>query len=238
MRVVSLHTLSYADRPLQLANGGFLLSDVSALVFDLDGTISDPSLGISRCLNHALTAHGFPEMPSEWVAGQIGPPLDEAFANARPDADEALIASLIAKYRERYAEVGYAENQSYPGMVETMRTLHAKGTRLGVCTSKPKRFAEPILSLFNLLPLFEFVDGGEAGIKKREQLAGLLASRVIDSNAVMIGDRSVDIQAAQANGLRSVGVLWGFGSMSELEQAGPDAILADVGDLNRLVAKS
>ncbi len=212
-----------------------MLGNISTLVFDLDGTISDSRLGISRCLDHALAAHGFPEMSPEWVAGQIGPPLDEIFANARPEADEKLITSLIAKYHERYAEVGYSENACYPGIADTLRALHARGMRLGVCTSKPERFAKPILALFDLLPLFEFVDGGDAGIKKRAQLAGLLASGSIDTKAVMIGDRAVDIQAAQLNGLRAVGVLWGFGSIEELSLTNPDAMLEEVCDLAGLV---
>lgn len=212
-----------------------MLGNVSTLIFDLDGTISDPRLGISRCINYALVAHGFPEVSAEVVVAEIGPPLDETFKKFQPESDPEMISSLVAKYRERYAEAGYAENELYPRIADEVRALYARGIRLGVCTSKRKDFAEKILVLFDLLPHFAFVDGGEVGLKKREQLAGLLESGVIDEGAVMVGDREVDVLAAQANGLRSVGVLWGFGSPQELSAVGPSVIISEVGELGRLV---
>ncbi len=95
---------------------GRMFQDISTLIFDLDGTISDPNLGIKRCLNYSLAAHGFPEVSAAPVAAAIGPQLDEGFCKFSPEADQAAISSLIAKYRERYAEVGYSENQLYPGV--------------------------------------------------------------------------------------------------------------------------
>jgi phosphoglycolate phosphatase len=211
-----------------------MLQNVSTLIFDLDGTISDPSLGIGRCLNYALQAHGFPEVSVEQVAAAIGPQLDEALCKFYPDADQATLSGLVAKYRERYAEVGYAENTIYPGVPESLKELSARGVPMGVCTSKRKDFAEKILAMFGVLSHFRFVDGGDIGIKKREQLAGLLQSTAIDHAAVMIGDREVDISSAKANGLRSVGVLWGFGSQAELRGAGADVILSSTNELGKL----
>ncbi|MCB2184665.1 MAG: HAD-IA family hydrolase [Desulfobulbaceae bacterium] len=212
-----------------------MLSNVSTLIFDLDGTISNPSLGITRCINYALASHGFHEVPAEAVAAEIGPPLDETFLKFQPNADQPLVSSLIAKYRERYAEVGYAENELYPGISEELPALSGNGVLLGICTSKRRDFAEKIVSHFGLLPHFKFIDGGDVGIKKREQLSRLLRSGEIDHDAVMVGDRAVDILAAQGNGLRSTGVLWGFGSAQELSEAGPSAILEEVRELGRLV---
>lgn len=210
------------------------MKNISTLIFDLDGTISNPSLGIFRCINYALRAHGEPEVSEEQVAAEIGPPLDEAFKKFRPEADQTEIESLVAKYRERYAEVGYSENLAYPGVLDALQTLSARGVRMGVCTSKRRDFAEKILSMFGVLDYFSFVDGGDVGIKKRHQLSALLRTDQIDISAVMIGDRAVDISSAHANGLRSVGVLWGFGDLSELSAAGANIILGHAGELEAL----
>lgn len=211
------------------------MQQVSTLIFDLDGTISNPSLGIFRCINHALRSHGFPDVAREAVAAQIGPPLDEIFKKFRPEAGQALISNLISTYRQRYAETGYAENELYPGIPDALGELSGHGVRLGVCTSKRKDFADNILSMFDLTSHFSFVDGGDIGIRKRDQLAGLIQSGAIDRQAVMIGDREVDISAAKGNGLRSVGVLWGFGDMNELSGAGADMVISDPKELSQLV---
>jgi phosphoglycolate phosphatase len=105
---------------------------------------------------------------------------------------------------------------------------------MGVCTAKRRDFAEKILAMFGVLSHFRFVDGGDIGITKRAQLAGLLQSTAIDHAAVMIGDRAVDIASAKANGLRSVGVLWGFGALAELQGAGADVILRGTHELGQL----
>jgi len=211
-----------------------MLQNVSTLIFDLDGTISDPSLGIGRCLNYALQAHDFPEVSVEQVAAGIGPLLDEVLCKLCPDADQATRSSLIATYRERYAEVGYSENTIYPGVPESLMALSAAGMPMGVCTSKRSDFAEKILAMFGVLSHFRFVDGGDIGIKKREQLTSLLQSNAIDHAAVMIGDRAVDMSSAKVNGLRSVGVLWGFGDLVELQGAGADVILRAPNELGQL----
>lgn len=213
-----------------------MLDDVTTLIFDLDGTISDPSVGISRSINYALAEYGFPEVSAAQVAPQIGPPLDETFRKFQPQADQETIAGLIAKYRERYAEVGYAENEIYAGMAAEIEALTARGFRLGVCTSKRRDFAVQILRLFGLQDCFAFVSGGEIGVGKSRQLSDLLGDGEIGRDAVMIGDREVDVHAAHANGLRSLGVLWGFGSLAELSAAGPTGLLREVGELRGLCA--
>lgn len=207
---------------------------VSTLVFDLDGTLTDPSLGITRCLNFALREHGIPEVPDPVLVTHIGPPLDEIFLHLIPAEDAGLLDSLIAKYRERYSTVGYAENEVYPGIPAALEALTSAGLRLGVCTSKLASYSEKILELFDIGEHFSFLDGGDVGIKKYQQLAGLLDRGVIDSAAVMIGDRSVDIEAARANGLSSIGVLWGFGSLSEITGAGPTHVTDTVEELVEL----
>lgn len=210
------------------------MHSMNTLIFDLDGTISNPSLGIFRCINHALRLHGFPEVDADTVAAQIGPPLDKTFRTFQPQADPAIISSLISAYRNRYAEAGYAENELYSGIPDVLRILTDRGLRLGVCTSKRRDFAEQILEMFDLMSHFSFVDGGEIGIGKHQQLAGLLNTGTINRAAVMIGDRDIDILAAKANGLRSVGVLWGFGDHGELSGAGADIVIREPDGLTNL----
>jgi phosphoglycolate phosphatase len=195
------------------------------LVFDLDGTISDPALGVSRCLNYSLTIHGFPGLSGREVSRFIGPPLDDAFREITGSGSEKLITDLVATFRERYGRVGYTENSLYPGIPEAIRHIASRQIPLGICTTKRTDCAEKVMQLFRLRPYFSFISGGDIGIKKEDQLRVLLENNSIGKNAVMIGDRAVDISAARANGIGSAGVLWGHGSRRELEEAGPDTLL-------------
>ena len=209
---------------------------MEALVFDLDGTISDPAVGIGRCVNYALRHHGHPAIADADVPRYIGPPLDESFASLVRDASAQHIDALIARYRERYAEIGYAENTIYAGIPEALDALRHAGATLGICTSKRADFAERILAHFGIRHHFAFVSGGDTGIRKADQLASLLRDRVIDTGATMIGDRAIDVLAAKANGLRSVAVLWGHGGLAELRAADPDALLESPADLPKIAA--
>ena len=206
------------------------------LVFDLDGTLSDPAIGIGRCINHALRHHGHPAIDDSDVPRYIGPPLDESFAAIVRDASATHIRALVERYRERYAEVGYAENALYAGIPEALGVLRDAGATLGVCTAKRADFAERILDHFGIRRHFDFVSGGDIGIRKTGQLAALLRDGLIDRDATMIGDRAVDILAAKANGLRSVGVLWGHGGLTELRDADPDVLLESPADLPNVAA--
>ena len=209
---------------------------MAALVFDLDGTISDPAVGIGRCMNHALRHHGHPAIADADVPRYIGPPLDESFAALVRDASAQHIDALIARYRERYAEIGYAENTIYAGIPEALDALRDAGATLGICTSKRADFAERILCHFDIRHHFAFVSGGDTGIRKAGQLAALLRDRVIEAGATMIGDRAIDVLAAKANGLRSAAVLWGHGGFAELRAADPDVLLESPADLPKIAA--
>ncbi|MCX7173508.1 MAG: HAD hydrolase-like protein [Proteobacteria bacterium] len=198
----------------------------SFLVFDLDGTISDPAVGIGRSINYALEHHGYPTIAETEVPQFIGPPLDNSFALITGNSSPDHLAALVSKYRERYADVGYAENILYSGVPEALEVLASAGVAIGLCTSKRVDFAESILGLFGLRRHFRFLSGGEIGVHKRQQLAALLSDRTISPASIMIGDRAVDIEAARSNGLGSVGVLWGHGSVEELTAAGPGTLLA------------
>ena len=132
---------------------------------------------------------------------------------------------MVSKYRERYADVGYSENVPYPGVPEVLRALDAADIPLALCTSKRADFADGILSLFAIRQYFRFISGGDIGVRKVDQLASLLSDGVIAKSSTMIGDRAVDILAAKENGLNSVAVLWGYGSLEELRGVAPGALL-------------
>ncbi|MFA5891087.1 MAG: HAD hydrolase-like protein [Actinomycetota bacterium] len=191
------------------------------LLFDLDGTLSDPLEGISRCLNFALTNHGYPPRTPSDLTQYIGPPLDRAFSALVGTTDTREIGSLVAKYRERYAEVGFSENVLYPGIPQMLAHLSEAGVPMAVCTSKRADFADKILQMFSLLDHFRFVDGGDTGIEKWQQIAALRDKGMVGSASLMIGDRAVDVAAARRNGMEAGGVLWGYGSRTELESEAP-----------------
>ncbi len=195
------------------------------LLFDLDGTLSDPLVGIGRSLNYALAHFGYRTIELAECSAYIGPPLDQAFRAITGTTSPDHVTALIAKYRERYAAVGYAENVLYPGIPEALARLAEARMPLAVCTAKPLEFAERILEMFGLRAHFAFVDGGQSGLHKWQQIEGLLAQGAVSPASVMIGDRSVDLVAAHRNGLQAAGVLWGHGSRQELEAERPRYLL-------------
>ena len=195
--------------------------DPADVVFDLDGTLSDPIQGIHRSLNHALEYHGFEPVPRNRVAQFIGPPLDHTLRVLTGATESDEIAALVAKYRERYSITGYAENILYPGVGEALRVLQRHGVTMGVCTSKRADYATRILEMFEIRDSFAFIDGGEIGVEKWEQLAKLKELGAVCGRTVMIGDRAVDMTAARRNGLCAGGVLWGYGSRKELAAEQP-----------------
>ena len=194
-------------------------------LFDLDGTISNPLEGIHKSINHALLAFGHDAVTSAQVRSMIGPPLTEIFESILGPVDEANMIGLIDTYRERYADVGYTENIVYEGIPDMIHSLHDAGLRMGVCTSKRADYAGRIIDMFGLGDYFLFVDGGDVHITKATQIERLVASGIDATKTVMIGDRAVDIDAARRNSVASIGVAWGFGDHTELDQANADHIV-------------
>jgi phosphoglycolate phosphatase len=204
-----------------------MLVNYDLILFDLDGTISDPLLGISRSINHALTYYNYEPIDLQDAAKYIGPPLDQTFQEITGLED---VTGLVAKYRDRYAEVGYSENLLYPGIAEVLQELSSR-VPLAICTSKRRDFADRILQMFQIRQYFQFISGGEIGVHKYQQIAELLSQGLVSRDTLMVGDRAVDLIAAHKNGLRSVGVLWGYGSQSELEQELPLRLVHTISDL-------
>lgn len=204
-----------------------------AVLFDLDGTLTDPKPGITESVRHALRrlneTRGLGlDIPTqdalEWV---IGPPLIESFRQlvGADHADQG-----VAFYRERYAVTGLYENAVYPGVPDALATLRGEGYRLYVATSKPRVFAQKICAHFDLSRHFDAIHGSELdgrNIHKPDLLAHVVAQEGVDpSRAVMIGDREHDAIGAQAVGMPCLGVAWGYGSRAELQAAGVVALLA------------
>jgi phosphoglycolate phosphatase len=207
----------------------------SAVLLDLDGTLTDPRDGILRSLRHALTGLGAPCPADEALERFIGPPLQESLAEMLGPGRRGEVPRAVALYRERYGESGLFEAEVYPGITELLSSLAADGHRLFVCTSKPTVFAARVVRHFGLDRHLEGVYGSEldgARSDKRELLAHLLSHVGMPAErAVMVGDRKHDVLAARANGVRAIGVTWGYGSAAELRDAGADVLVDDPGDL-------
>ena len=197
------------------------------LLFDLDGTLTDSRPGIVRCMRHALERLSAPCPADDVLASHIGEPLVTAFAALLATSERALVHRALTLYREEYAVTGLYDNHVYPTIPETLASLAGRA-RLYVATQKFGEYAERIVEHFGLRPYFAGVWGtdydGRLGDKTAVIRELLHVERVSPANAVMIGDRAMDVRAAHANGLRSVGVLWGYGSRAELAGAGADAL--------------
>jgi phosphoglycolate phosphatase len=206
---------------------------LQTLVFDLDGTLTDPYVGISRSFLHALKAIGRAPIGEAEMRGFVGPPMQSVFAALCGD-DPGLIPAAISAYRERYSRVGLFENVVYPGIPAALTRL-ARSYELFVCTSKPTTFAKRILNRFDLAHHFAGIYGSELdGTRsdKRVLLQWLLQhERLVGRGAAMIGDRKFDMEAARANELTPVAALWGYGSEDELRAAGAAAYVGEPADL-------
>lgn len=207
----------------------------SAWVFDLDGTISDPLEGMLESFNYALVSIGCEPVAASQMQSHIGPPLELTMAEFAGTEDTATITLLIERYRSHYKQTGFALNTLYPGIVEFLQELASRELLMGVCTAKTAPVATSILQNFRLEKYFQFVSGGDVGISKASQLEKLLADGTIDHNALMLGDRKFDLEAAHANQLRSCAVAWGYGSADELQNENPHLIVQRPADLFTLL---
>ncbi len=209
------------------------------ILFDLDGTLTDPMEGITRSVQHALKYYGIEEPDLKTLCPFIGPPLKDSFMKYY-DFPEEKAQEAIGKYREYFAVTGIFENQVYDGIEEMLGKLKAKGKILVVATSKPEEFAVQILEHFHLDGYFDFVCGAsmdEKRVKKGEVIAYALETAGLKdvSKAVMVGDREHDAIGAGENGMDCVGVLYGYGSREELEAAGVCKTAATVDELGEIL---
>lgn len=198
------------------------------VLFDLDGTLTDPREGIVACFKYALKILQLDSPADQKLERMIGPPLRESFSTLIETDNDDLLERAVTLYRERFATTGLFENSLYPGIGGALTRLRGQGSSLFVATSKPRVFAERIVAHFSLGRFFRGVYGSEldgTNANKRDLLAQLLrAESLSPTDTVMVGDRAHDILGARANGLFSVGVLWGYGSREELVSAGAEAL--------------
>jgi phosphoglycolate phosphatase len=200
------------------------------LLFDLDGTLTDPRQGILACIRHALSQLDVVIPVDIRLEPFIGPPLRDTFKTllGMERGDTRTIEAAVGLYRERFTTTGLYENQVYDGIPQCLAALRDQVESIHVATSKPRIYAERIVEHFALQQYFETVYGSELDGRlgdKTELIGHLLEQERLDAaNTVMIGDRSFDVIGASNNGVGIVGVSWGYGSEAELEQAGADRI--------------
>lgn len=209
------------------------------ILFDLDGTLTDSQEGILAGYARALRALGHEPDPAHDMRPLIGPALEDVMAALLPRYGDDRVELAVTAYRDWYSREGLYINRVYDGIPALLAGLHGEGRRLFLATSKRVEQARTILAHFELSQFFSGIYGSEEGgaiDHKPELIAHILRREGIAAgDAVMVGDRSFDIAGAHANGLRAIGVLWGYGSLEELETAGADALAEDVGALRELL---
>ncbi|MFW6235431.1 MAG: HAD hydrolase-like protein [Desulfovibrionales bacterium] len=196
------------------------------IVFDLDGTLSDPAEGITRCLNHALNGLGVPERDPCSLAGYIGPPLNHIFADLLGTCEDGVVFRAVHLFRKRYWEEGYRENILYPGVCETLLRLRASGHQLHIATTKRTDVALRTTEYLGISHLFESILGGGMSRTKPDLLREIRSGKT--RPMAMIGDRSFDMRAGREVGARCIGALWGFGSKQELLESGAEVLCIDI----------
>ena len=202
--------------------------NVSTLLFDLDGTLTDPREGITRCLQYGLEQLGRPFPDQTELLQYIGPPLRWTFPRLLGTEDPELVDAAVRHYRDRYTDVGLFENIVYDGIPGLLQSLQDDGFELIVVTCKPAVYADRIIQHFGLDPYFAGVFGPQLDGRfddKTELVAHVLTARALaPQRTVMIGDRDTDIAAGKTNRTRTLAVTYGFGSLEELTAAAPDQI--------------
>lgn len=208
------------------------MTDMKNILFDLDGTLTDPALGITNSVMHALKRFNIPLPPRDELYKFIGPPLAESFERYYGFSDGQ---KAVEVYREYFSIKGLFENELYDGIDNLLKTLQEKGHKIFLATSKPEIYAKQILEHFKIDKYFTDAVGSLLNgdrVEKGEVIAYLLKKHNI-TDAIMIGDRCFDIAGAKENGIKSIGVLYGYGTEDELKDA--DFIVSSVTELKNLL---
>lgn len=211
------------------------------ILFDLDGTLTDPQEGITKCIYYALEAFDMAPQSLEELKKHIGPPLSVTF-HGYYQMNEEDTKRAIEKYRERFSEVGLFENKVFPGIIPMLSRLKEQGKKLGVATSKPETYTLRILEKFQLLPYFDVICGSTLDGSREakadvieEALRRFKLTHQDVGNVIMVGDRKQDIIGAKKCRLHSIGVEFGFAEKGELKEAGADYIVDTVEELEHLI---
>ena len=214
---------------------------IKNILIDLDGTLTDPKVGITTCARYGLAKVGHPiadDVNIDWI---IGPPLKASLAkilNVAPEDD--LAEQALLGYRERFSVTGLFENQVYEGVAQTLQALKNQGFQLFVATAKPTIYAKQILEHFHLAQYFKVIYGSELSgerTNKGDLIAYILQQEQLKpSECMMVGDREYDILGARRNGIETIAVTYGYGSIEELAQAQPKAQIESFADLMPLIS--
>lgn len=210
---------------------------MATFFFDLDGTLIDSALGITRCVAYALERLDQPVPGEAELRRWIGPALRVSFLPLLQDP--ARVEQAVAYYRERFETHGWEEHEVYPDIGETLMALHQAGHRLSVVTAKNEPHARKILAHLPFGHVFDEVTGATSDGRlshKPELIAEALRRLQPQDTPTMIGDRHLDIDGARAHAMPSIGVLWGFGSEEELRDAGATHLVRSPGELLRVLA--
>ncbi len=211
------------------------------IFFDLDGTLTDPAIGITNGIMHALRHFGIEVEDRSVLYPFIGPPLASSFVNFYGFSEEKA-AEAVEVYRSYFGVTGLFENEVYPGILQMLRELKSAGKHLCLATSKPTCYSVRIMEHFGMAPYFDEMIGSNLDgscVDKDEIIRlGLQKCGVTDlSQAVMVGDRKFDIIGGQKCGIATIGVLYGYGTRTELEENGADIIAATVEDLQKILLR-
>lgn len=207
-----------------------------AILFDLDGTLTDSGEGIINCASLALRHYGIPVPDRETMRVFVGPPLRDTFFKFGVPEDK--LDEAVEIYRSRYIPIGKFENTPYPGIYDLLARLKAEGHTLYVATSKPEQMSMDILNKFELTPYFDLLAGATldgSRDHKADVIAYLLQQTGSDLEAIMVGDTVYDVVGAAAHGIPTVGVSWGYGSVAEMEAAGACGIAHTMDELHDLL---
>ena len=198
---------------------------VKNILLDLDGTLTDPKIGIHSCIRYAMEKMGQPLADDTDLDWTIGPPLKASFIQLLNSADDALAEQALAFYRERFSTIGLYENELYPHVIETLKALVERGYNLYLATAKPQVFAIRILEHFKLLDYFTKPYGSELTgerTNKGDLIHYILQQeQLVPEHCMMVGDREYDILGARRNGIETIAVTYGYGTDAEIAQAAP-----------------
>ena len=206
------------------------------IFFDLDGTVTDSGPGIVKSVQYALRCYGIDEPDLDKLNSFVGPPLYKSFMDYL-DCSEEEAKEAVECYREYYAENGLYENKLYDGIESLLYNLKEKGYKIILASSKPRIYVKRILSYFRIMRYFDYVEGSELDSQRTDK--GELLAYVLKKwdlrpeESVMIGDRKYDIEGAKANGMDSIAVGYGYGSVDELSAAGPTLFFPTVEELKK-----
>ena len=212
------------------------------ILFDLDGTLTDPKIGITTCVQYALHKMGIEEPDPDRLEPFIGPPLTDSFCEFYGMSGEEA-QQAVHYYRERFSTVGLFENEVYPGIPELLARLKEDGRKLAIASSKPTVYVKKILEHFSICEYFDIIVGSELDgtrCRKEEVVEEALGQLSADAkfrkrDAVMIGDRKFDIEGAKAHQILSIGVNYGYAADNELVEAGADCVVGNVKELSEVL---